>query len=1092
MSGTRTRQELDRLVRPLRGWTSLAWTAFGAGLVALILGGAALLTRWPGLAGPAWVFVAWAAGLAAFSLVAFLALRALAGLRAPWLARRLEQQGEWRAGGLRAFLDPPAPGTSTTLYAAADAVSGEALSARGPVFLAPERRTFRQRAWGGLLVGAVGLSVFAAAGPVHGPAAALWRPGLAWEAITAPVSLSAAAEVVDREDSVALLLRATGRREAVLWVRGPGEPWRARTVALDSTGRATELVGPLRTDLFARLSAGPRSSDTVHVRVRVPAFLGSLTVTAHYPRYLALADEPMPVDGDTLLLPAGTRLDIRGEATAPLSIAAWTGPSDEVMDVRGSTFSGALTPRASGTWALALTTKAGAPLAGDPVRLPVRVIPDAVPRVEIPVPGRDTTVPLSLRVPLVVEAQDDYGLSAVVLESRRISRLGLADDPVRQPVTLPGSTPDRALLTVDLDLNGRGLLPGDTVRYFVRAVDNAPSGQAGQSREYVLRLPTLSEVRAAAREATRDVSAGLDSALARSRELQRQTEDLSRERPRQAEGRQGGRDGDRAMSYDQAQRAEAVAREQQKLQEQAGQLQAALEELQQSAKAAGLNDPEFQRRLEEIREQLDRALSPELRQRLADLQQALKELDPERAREALEQLAKAQQGLRDAIERSRELFRRAAVEGDMANLAAESRELAREQEQWSDQVARADSARAAAEERALAARADSLAAALERLAPQVESEGQSESLEQMSDQASQAAEQMQQAASQAQQGQRSAARQSGQQAAQMLQPLGDQLQQARQQMQQQWRDEVTAQLDRALSETTRLAERELDVTESFRKGDVSGEARAAQGALEEGVQKLLDQVRSAGGKNALVSPEVTVALTVAQQKMQQAREAVGNATPDPRGAAEAAGQAVDALNAAAYQLVRAKGEVAGAGSGSGLQEAMEKMQQMAGQQGGLNQQASGLFPMAGNAGVQAQLQALGRQQRRLAEQLERMRAEGQLPGTGELAEEARDLARQLEEGRIDRATLERQERLFRRMLDAGRTLQGEERDDQKERQSTTGRDDNVRLPPALRALLQDADRAIRVPDWETMQRLSPEERRLVVEYFRRLSDRESP
>ncbi len=1092
MSGSSTRQELERLVRPLRGWSSLGWAAFAAGLVTFILGAAALLARVPGLSGPAWVFVAWAAGLAALVLVVVLALRAVTSLGVVWVAHRLEEHGGWRAGGLRAFLDSPAPGTSSALYTVADAASGAELALRGDDALAPERRSFRQRAWGGLLVGAVGLSVFAAAGPVHGPAAALWRPGMAWEAITAPVSLAAATDVVAREDSVALFLRATGRREAVLWVRGPGEPWRARTVPLDSTGRATEMVGPLRTDLFARLSAGPRSSDTVHVRVRIPAFLGSLTVTARYPRYLALADEPMPVDGDTLLLPAGTRLDVRGEATAPLASAAWSGPGREDMEVRGGTFNGSLAPRVSGTYALELTTKAGAPLAGDPVLLPVRLIPDAAPRVDIPVPGRDTIVPLSLRMPLVVEAEDDYGLSAVVLESRRISRLGLADDPVRQPVPLPGGIPDRALLTVELDLNGRGLLPGDTVRYFVRVVDNAPAGQAGRSREYILRLPTLSEVRAAAREATRDVSAGLDSALARSRELQRTTEDLSRERPRPAEGQQGGREGERAMSYDQAQRAEAVAREQQQLQQQAEDLQSALEELQKSAQAAGLNDPEFQKRMEEIREQLDRALSPELKQRLADLQQALKELDPERAREALQQLAKAQEELRDAIERSRELFRRAAVEGDMANLTAESRELAREQEQWSDQVSRADSARAAAEERALAARADSLAAALDRLAPQVASEGRSEELEQMSDQVAQASQQMQQAASEAQRGQRNAAKQSGQQAAQMLQPLGDQLQQARQQMQQQWRDEVTTELDRALSETSRLAERELDVTESFRKGDVSGDARAAQGALEEGVQKLLEQVRAASGKNALVSPGVTVALTMAQQKMQQAREAVGNATPDPRGAAEAAGQAVDALNAAAYQLVRARGDVSGAGSGSGLQEAMEKMQQMAGQQGGLNQQASGLFPMAGNAGVQAQLQELGRQQRRLAEQLERMRAQGQLPGTGDLADEAKDLARQLEQGRIDRAMLERQERLFRRMLDAGRTLQGEQRDEQKERQSTTGKDDNVRLPPALRALLQNAGQAIRVPDWETMQRLSPEERRLVVEYFRRLSDGNAP
>jgi hypothetical protein len=31
------------------------------------------------------------------------------------------------------------------------------------------------------------------------------------------------------------------------------------------------------------------------------------------------------------------------------------------------------------------------------------------------------------------------------------------------------------------------------------------------------------------------------------------------------------------------------------------------------------------------------------------------------------------------------------------------------------------------------------------------------------------------------------------------------------------------------------------------------------------------------------------------------------------------------------------------------------------------------------------------------------------------------------------------------------------------------------------------DHAIRMPDWESLQRLSPEERRLVLEYFQRLS-----
>jgi hypothetical protein len=84
--------------------------------------------------------------------------------------------------------------------------------------------------------------------------------------------------------------------------------------------------------------------------------------------------------------------------------------------------------------------------------------------------------------------------------------------------------------------------------------------------------------------------------------------------------------------------------------------------------------------------------------------------------------------------------------------------------------------------------------------------------------------------------------------------------------------------------------------------------------------------------------------------------------------------------------------------------------------------------------------------------------------------------------------VERQERLFRRMLDAGRTLQGTEEDERKERQSTTATADSVRLPPALRARLTGDDGRLRVPSWDELQRLSPEERRLVVDYFRRLSE----
>jgi hypothetical protein len=185
--------------------------------------------------------------------------------------------------------------------------------------------------------------------------------------------------------------------------------------------------------------------------------------------------------------------------------------------------------------------------------------------------------------------------------------------------------------------------------------------------------------------------------------------------------------------------------------------------------------------------------------------------------------------------------------------------------------------------------------------------------------------------------------------------------------------------------------------------------------------------------------------------------------------------------------MRARDDVSGSQSGSGLAEALERLAKLAQQQGGLGRQGAGLLPMAGAGAVQQQIQQLAERQRAMAQELEKLRGQGNISGAGEMADEAEELSRRMEAGRLDRQVVDRQERLFRRMLDAGRTLQGHEEDEKKERQSTTATDDSVHVPPALQARLQDENDRLRVPTWEELQHLSPEERRLVVDYFRRLS-----
>ena len=1080
-----TELALEQVARPLRLRRNMAWLVAAVGATLLLLGGAAWLARLDIVRTLVWVPAAWIGAILLLSAAAWGHRRVIASLAVRSLAEWLEQSGAWRLGALRALLERTQQGSSIELTQAADAASAAAVGARASGALGPldDRLTSELRAGVALL--ALGLGALATSGGLRGPGAVLWHPFRAWRAVVSPVQLQASADSVDRGAPVTFTVTTYGRREATLWLRSPGESWREMALTLDANGVASHMIPVLETDLFARVSSGDRGSDTIMVHVRQPVFLASLEVTARYPAYLKLEDEPIPTTGDTVLLPAGTRLETRGEATAELELATWSTPGVELaLPVNGKQFDGDFTPLQSGAYRLTLRTASGAPLAGDSVILPLRILPDSAPALEIPVPGADTTASPEARALVLVDAHDDHGLESVVLELRRVSSLGTSDPVREQVVPLPGGVPDRAVLSAQLNLQQLGLLPGDTLHYRARGVDNAPRGQTGWSREYLLRIQTLTELRADQRRETSSLQGRLDSLAAESKKLERQTEDLARSQPRDAT-KQG--DNSDNLSFEQAKKAEAVAESQQELMKQAEQARQALQELQKNAETAGIADSALMARLAEVQAQLDKALTPEIRAKLEELRQALKELDAERTQDALKDLAEKQKELREALERSRELFERAAMEGQLESLAQDSRELQKEQAEWNRQVAAADSQRAAAAEQALAKKAEALSSELKQLSEQMQDSPRGDKLDQAAQQAGKAAQKMQQASKSAKSGQKQKAKSEGEEAEQQLAPLGEDLQNEREQMAQDWRNEVLSQLDQALADLSRLGERQLAVSQGFERGEAAAKLRAEQGAVEEGVQRLEEQVRQAAGKNALVPPEIGTSLSAASRFMQQARDAVSSANSNPREAGDRAGDALDALNSAAHGLLRARGDVSGSESGSGLAEAMEKMGQLAKQQGQLSEQGASLIPQMGAGGARQQMLQLAAQQRALAQELEKLRGQGKMPGAGEMANEAEELSQRLQAGRLDRQTVERQEKLFRRMLDAGRTLQGEQEDEQKERQSTTANGDSVLLPPALRARLEDADGRLQVPSWEELQRLSPAERRIVVDYFRRLA-----
>lgn len=1080
MSADRLNRALDGVGRPLRGMSGLARLASGVAAAAVVLAITAWRLHIEWGSAPTWILAAWFVVVVLLAIGLYRARQSIRGL-GPWhIAERLESAGAWRHGAITTVLDPVAEGTSPTLHAAAAAVQAADVEIRAAdvLRLAVGVQAHRARVAVGVTVGA-SLALLAA-GPLSGATGRIWNPVAAFRALLAPVQLSARSATVSRGESATFDLIAHGQRRATLLTRARGEGWQPRDVVLDVDGRATVTTGPLAAELVARLEAGGHTSEEVRIAVRLPAFLGAFTIMAHYPGYLKLDDEALPSGGDTLVVPEGTRLTFAGRATAPLVSVALNGPAGvRPLQVTNVSFHGDVVPTGSGVWQLQITLADGGTLEGDAPRLPIQVLPDSAPVVEIPVPGADTVAASSLTLPLVVSARDDHGLRSLYLEIRR----GAAGAMTRLPLDSDGS--DRALASTSLDLATLGARPGDTVRYTAVAVDNAPAGHSGRSREYLVRIATEREQRAARGDATSEASAGLDSVAAAAKRAQQQAEDLARERQR-ADGKGNG-DGERQpMSLEAARKAEAAAQAQEKVLEQTKQLARQVEELRKAAEREGLADSALARQLGDIQQLLDKAMTPEMREKLAALRDAVKELDADRTRDALQDLAKKQAELKEALEQARELLKRAALETDLANLAQEAKQLAAEQAKTNAKLAQSDSGKsAAAEEQGLAARADSLAAALDHAADKVPSEATKNGLKQASAKARKAESKMQQAAKSAQQAKPQESAAQGKEAQSELDPLEQEIREERRRMQEEMRKEVLDALERTLVETSRLAQRQVALAEAFRRGALVSQSRIDQGTVEEGAAKLMQQVTALAAKNALVSPQIGVALAAARNSMRSVVEAVSSASPNLREAADQAGEAVDALAVAAFNLLRAKERVGGSQSGSGLQEAMEQMQQMAGKQGKLSEQASGMLQQ-GQGGIQQMMQ-MAMQQRAIAQQMERMRAGGQVPGAGEMAREAKDLARTLEAGRLNRETTTRQERLFKKMLDAGRSLQGEEKDETKERQSTSAKDGAGRTPDLLDPRLRRGVGDFHLPGWEELQRLSPEERRRVMDYFRRLA-----
>ncbi|HEX7981519.1 MAG TPA: hypothetical protein VF461_23105, partial [Gemmatimonadaceae bacterium] len=419
-------------------------------------------------------------------------------------------------------------------------------------------------------------------------------------------------------------------------------------------------------------------------------FLGAVALHVIYPSYLGRPSENLPV-GEPLRVPRGTLVDVSGRASVALASVGLTPESGQsiALTANGHTFVGRFIAEHSTKMRWMASGTAG-PVSDLPAPLELEVQPDSVPRVEITAPTGDTVLAADGVVGLGLTASDDHGIAQLGL---RIARIGATGDAPATEQSVASAVGTTWVGTASVDVGAMQLQPGNAVRVHAEAVDASPWSQKGVSRDLIIKRPTVEESRIGARQLGDSAAKEARAAAAAQKSLAQRTDEASR-----AQSRNGGSQGSqgqssrgseqsqsqRGMSYENAEKARGLAQEQRQMADRVQKLRQSTQQLEQQLKAAGALDSSLARQLSEAQALLRQAMTPEMMAQMQKLESASKDMDGDRSRDAMRDLAQMQQRLKEQLERSAEMLKRAAAEGAMQTLADEAKELAAKERALAD------------------------------------------------------------------------------------------------------------------------------------------------------------------------------------------------------------------------------------------------------------------------------------------------------------------------------------------------------------------------------------------------------------------------
>jgi len=729
----------------------------------------------------------------------------------------------------------------------------------------------------------------------------------------------------------------------------------------------------------------------------------------------------------------------------------------------------------------------------NPFEFVVEPLEDEYPFVQLNRPEGNLEMKNPENLTLEYEASDDFGLTAARLHFE--IRRAFKKDAETQSVSLPLPALNRSE-TYEWKLTGLDPKPRDVFSYWIEVTDNDRiNGQkTSRSRSLTITFPSLTEF--------------VDDLESRERNAQEKLQDISdsyeqmqQEYDRFKEKLQENPQGD----WEQKQSVDQIKKQQEAIDEKVKELNDEFEKIRKEMQDSDLLSEESRKAYEELQKLMEEIDDPELAKALEELQKSLGNVSQEELRKALENYEFNEQQYRERLKRTVELFKTLKLNSDLDKLAKAFEELAREEKTLSEE--QLNNAEEAGKQEAVQKDLQKLQEELDKLSdnPPDKAKRQVEELQkEATDELNKAGEELRENIEQLKNNegnQQNSERinEQQQQLEEQFNKLSEKMQNAQQQLNQQRTQVNMAALQYILHSLINLSQNQEELSRETSQLSNRSQAFVEKAREEKQIQEQFSQIADSLFK---VSSEIPSFSNTINKKKNQVQDQLTTAVEqlaerDKSRATFAGRQSLGGINELATmiaslleQLQNSQGQGGGSGNMT-MQQFMEQLQEMSGQQQKLNQQIQNYInDIQGDRLSKDQVERLNqmsRQQNRIRKQIEELQQRGGMESGDKVLSELERLSEEMEQtindlrgGQTDPDLVKRQQNILSRMLNAEKAMQERGEEEKREGSSAQERPNSVspdvtieELQQRIRKLLNDPNRT----------KFSEDYQRLIEQYF---------